>query len=111
MSSIIGSNISKSIIIAGPAGEALAQVVPALQIFMSLLEGEDAPLSNAPPDIKDKTKEIIIEIKDLVSKINAMVGEGILVKKEDTNIKDANDDNKKKAETKTKKINKKKNKD
>jgi len=74
--SIICANVVNSVkvnVIAGPAGEALIQIVTALQIFTALLEGEEAPLREAPDSIKSNTKKLIEDTKKLVSEVNAMI--------------------------------------
>jgi len=58
---------------AGPAVEVLVQVVPALQTFSTLIDGEEAPLSKAPKNVKDLTMEIVTQMKKLVEELNKLV--------------------------------------
>jgi len=63
----------KARMVAGPAVEALGQVVGGLQIFVALNE-EGGPLTNAPQQIKDTNTEVIKLVKRMVDQLNEAVG-------------------------------------
>jgi len=65
--------MKKVMIKSGPAVDALVQVVPALQTFSALIDGEEAPLAKAPENVKDLTMEIITKMKKLVEELNKLV--------------------------------------
>lgn len=58
---------------AGPAADAMAIVVSCLQQLQSLTEGEEALLNNAPEDIQDDCKELVMDCKSLINKLNNQV--------------------------------------